>query len=224
MKKWGWPWARGAPRNFGVPCNISAAAWASDFKFGTQLGFANAHHKMTPRWKSGRAPELDDLPKILGFPFNISAAVGASDFKFSKQLGIGKAHHKNHNQRKKWAWLWTRVVPNIWSSPLIFLQRPRCPLSVSGASCFQWAVVSSEVDGFHCLLPVWQSGYLVQQLKNVRFDTEQRIVCFYNAAALLAMQSAVIAMANPSVCLSVTRWFKIQTNEDRIMRSSLSGS
>ena len=26
-------------------------------------------------------------------------------------------------------------LPNIWSSPLIFLQRPRCPLSVSGASC-----------------------------------------------------------------------------------------
>ena len=48
---------------------------------------------------------------------------------------------------------------------------------------------------------------------------------FYSAAALLAMQSAVLARAIPSVrlsvCLSVTRWYPIQTNEDRIMRSSL---
>jgi len=51
---------------------------------------------------------------------------------------------------------------------------------------------------------------------------------FYNAAALLATQSAVIAMAIPSVHVyvcplvypSVTRWYCTQTNEDRIMRSS----
>jgi len=28
-------------------------AEASDFKFGTQLGFADAHHKTTPRGKLG---------------------------------------------------------------------------------------------------------------------------------------------------------------------------
>jgi len=27
-------------------------------------------------------------------------------------------------------------LPNIWGSPLIFLQRSRCPLSVSAVSCF----------------------------------------------------------------------------------------
>ena len=43
-KKWRWPWARGAPQNFGVPCNISATAGASDFKFGMQLEFAKTHH------------------------------------------------------------------------------------------------------------------------------------------------------------------------------------
>jgi len=55
---------------------------------------------------------------------------------------------------------------------------------------------------------------------------------FYAAAALLAMQSAVIATAITSVYLSVcpsvhpsvTRWYFIQTNEDRITRSSLWGS
>jgi len=31
-KKWGWPWARKAPKNFGFPCNISATTEVSDFK------------------------------------------------------------------------------------------------------------------------------------------------------------------------------------------------
>jgi len=61
-------------------------AEAREFKFGTQLGFAKAHHKITPRGKSGRGH------------------------------GLGKH-------------------PNIWGSPLIYLQQPRCFLSVSGASC-----------------------------------------------------------------------------------------
>jgi len=64
-------------------------AEASDFKCGTgtQLGFAKAHYKTTPRGK-----------------------VGVHDLRPGK-------------------------LPNIWVFPLIFLQRPRCPLSVSGASC-----------------------------------------------------------------------------------------
>jgi len=51
-----------------------------------------------------------------------------------------------------------------------------------------------------------------------------KVICFfgyYNVATLLAMQSAVIPTAIPSVCPSVTRWCPIQTNEGRIMRSSL---
>ena len=45
---------------------------------------------------------------------------------------------------------------------------------------------------------------------------------YYSAAALLAMQSAVLANSvRPSVCLSVTRWYPIQTNKCRITRSSL---
>jgi len=59
------------------------------------------------------------------------------------------------------------------------------------------------------------------------------MIAHYSAAALLAMQSAVIPTAIPSVrpsvrpsvclsvCPSVTRWYPIQTNERRITRSSL---
>jgi len=44
-----------APRNFGFPFNISATAKAIDFKFGTQLEFGKAHHKITPKGKVGMA-------------------------------------------------------------------------------------------------------------------------------------------------------------------------
>ena len=39
------------PDIWGFPINMSATAGASDFKFGIQLGFAKAHHKITPRGK-----------------------------------------------------------------------------------------------------------------------------------------------------------------------------
>ena len=77
---------------FGFPCNVSAKAKASDFKFGTQLGFVKANHKITPREKSGLG--LGKLPKFGGVPFNIYAMAEAGDFKFGTQLGFAKAHHK----------------------------------------------------------------------------------------------------------------------------------
>jgi len=70
------------PEIRGFPFNISATAEASDFKFGTQLEFAKAHHKITPRGKNSCGLGVGELPKILDFPYNISATVGASDFKF----------------------------------------------------------------------------------------------------------------------------------------------
>jgi len=50
-KKWVWLGAKGVPEIWGFPFNISVMAEASDFKFGTQLGFAKTHHKITPREK-----------------------------------------------------------------------------------------------------------------------------------------------------------------------------
>jgi len=48
--------------------NIFATVEVSDFKCGTQFGFSKAHHKITPRGKSGPGPGLGDLPKIWGSP------------------------------------------------------------------------------------------------------------------------------------------------------------
>jgi len=45
-----------APPNLGLSCNISATVEASEFKFGTQLGFSKAHHKITPTGKKWAWP------------------------------------------------------------------------------------------------------------------------------------------------------------------------
>jgi len=57
-------------------------AEARDFKFGIQLRFAKAHHKITRIRKGGHGPGLGEFPKIWGFPFNIYTMAEASDFKF----------------------------------------------------------------------------------------------------------------------------------------------
>jgi len=92
-KKWVWPGLGELPEIWGFPFIISATAEPSDFKFGTQLGFAKSHHKITPTGKSGDGLGLRELLNILGFLY-ISATAGDSDFKFGTQLGFTKTHAK----------------------------------------------------------------------------------------------------------------------------------
>ena len=66
--------------------NISATAETSDIKFGTQLGFAKTHHKITPIGKNGHGPGLGELSEIFRFHFNIYTMAEARDFKFGTQL------------------------------------------------------------------------------------------------------------------------------------------
>ena len=102
-----------------------------------QLRFAKAHHQIKLE-KSGCGPWLGELPEIWGVPFNISATDVASDFTFGTQLGFAKAHHKIAPRGKSGGVLELGKLPYILGSRLIFLQRPRCPLSVSGASCSEY--------------------------------------------------------------------------------------
>jgi len=99
---------------------ISIIAEASDFKFGRQLGFAKAHHKITPIGKSGYGLGLGEIPKILWFHFNIYTMAEARDFKFGIQLRFAKAQYKNHTQRKSGRGLGLWKFPYIWRCPLIF--------------------------------------------------------------------------------------------------------
>jgi len=85
-----WPRLEELPEIWGFPFNITATAEASDFKFGTRLGFAKAHHKITRKRKSEGGLELAELSKGLRFPYDISATSGASDFKVGAQLESAK--------------------------------------------------------------------------------------------------------------------------------------
>jgi len=87
----------------GFPFNIYTMAEAREFKFGRQLRFAKAQHKITPRGKIGHGLGLGELPKILGlagYPLIFFATAGASNFKVSMLMGFAKAHHKIPLQRK----------------------------------------------------------------------------------------------------------------------------
>jgi len=57
-----------------------------DFNFGTQLGFAKAHHKITPIGQSGCGLGLGSSQ--------------VSDFKIGIPLGFAKAHRKIPHRRK----------------------------------------------------------------------------------------------------------------------------
>ena len=76
----------------GFPFNIYATAEASNFKLGTQLGFAKVHQKFHSEENRGWS-WAREAPQNMGLPLNVSATAKASDFKFGTQLGVAKAHH-----------------------------------------------------------------------------------------------------------------------------------
>ena len=56
------------PEIWGFPFIISATAEASDFKFGTQLEFGKAHHKLHPEEKVAMAVGWGSSPIFWGSP------------------------------------------------------------------------------------------------------------------------------------------------------------
>jgi len=103
----------------GFPYNISVTAGASVFKFGTQLGFAKALHKILRRRKDGHGPGLGKLLKIWGCPFNIYTIAEASDSKFGTQLGLPRPIIKSHPE-KSGCGFGLGMLLYIWGSLLIF--------------------------------------------------------------------------------------------------------
>jgi len=91
-----WNISTNSSPKFWVTYNISTTTGASDFKFGAQLGFAKAHHKITRIRKGGRGTGL--APNK--FHFNIYTMAETWDFKFGTQLGFAKAHYKTHPEEK----------------------------------------------------------------------------------------------------------------------------
>jgi len=104
------------PKILGFPYNISATAGASDFKFGSQLGFAKAHHKITRRRKGGHGPGYRSSPKSGGSPsiFTQWLKLGSSNLVHS--LGLPRPTIKPHPE-DKWAWPWVREAPIYLAFP-----------------------------------------------------------------------------------------------------------
>jgi len=78
-------------------------AKASDFKFGTELGFAKAHHKITPRGKSEGAFGLVELPNILGFSIIFLQRLGLVSSNLVNDLGLLRPT-VNPLPEKNWEW------------------------------------------------------------------------------------------------------------------------
>jgi len=103
------------------PCNISATAGVSDFKFGAQLGFTKAHHKITRKRKGGHGGGLGQLPKICWLPLNIYTVAETSDFKFIHSLGLPRPIIKSH-PKEMWAWPWASGASQNFVILLQYLQ------------------------------------------------------------------------------------------------------
>jgi len=75
-------------------------AEASDFKFGTQLGFAKAHNKITTVGKSGGGLGLGKLLKILGFPVIFLQRLGLATSNLARSLGLPRPIIKSHTEER----------------------------------------------------------------------------------------------------------------------------
>jgi len=75
-------WARGASKKF-------ATVEASNFKFGTQLGFGTSLPKNNDLDQNWRVSGPREHPKKIWDPLLISATVEASNFKLGTQIGFG---------------------------------------------------------------------------------------------------------------------------------------
>jgi len=101
----------------GFHYNISTTVGASDFKFGTQLRIAKAHHKITrKRWAW---PWARGSPKFCGSTsiFRQWLKLGTSNLVYS--LSLPRPTIKPHPE-EKWAWPWVREDPIYSGFPFNF--------------------------------------------------------------------------------------------------------
>ena len=69
---------------------------ANDFKFGLQLGFAKAHHKITPKEKSECGPEVGRSPKLGASPIIFLQRLGLATSNLARSLGLPRPIIKSH--------------------------------------------------------------------------------------------------------------------------------
>ena len=88
-------WARGTSEKNWDPLLISATVEASNFKFGTQLGFGTSLPKNNVLDQNFRESGPGEHPKITWDFLHIFATVEACNFKLGTQIGFGTSLPKN---------------------------------------------------------------------------------------------------------------------------------
>ena len=95
-------WDKGLPKICGFPFNVCTMAEASDFKFGTQFGFAKAHYKITTIGKSGHVLELGKVAKFCGSTSIVTQWLKLRTLSLVHSLGLPRPTIKPHPE-EKWA-------------------------------------------------------------------------------------------------------------------------
>ena len=88
-------WARGASKKIWDPLHISATVVASNFKFGTQLGFGTSLPKKTTIWtKIGGGLGQGSIRKKCGTPYVFLQPLKLATSNLAYKLGLGLAYQK----------------------------------------------------------------------------------------------------------------------------------
>jgi len=94
---------------------------ASDFKFGTQLGFAKAHYKITPIGKVDVALGYGSSQKFRGSPLIFVQQLKLATSNLACNFGWPRPTIKTTTRGKIVRGLGLGKLPYIWGSLLIFL-------------------------------------------------------------------------------------------------------
>jgi len=86
-------WARGASKNLGPLC-ISATVEASNFKFGTQLGFGTSLPKNNVLYQNWRGSWPGEHPKKFGTPYIFLQLLKLTTSNLVHKLGLVLAYQK----------------------------------------------------------------------------------------------------------------------------------
>ena len=129
-----WHWARGTFQHFGgFPIiflqRLGLATSNLAHSWGLPRPIVKSHKEERQGW-----PWAREVPQTWGSPSIFTKWLKQATSNLGHSLSLPRPTIKPHPE-EKWAWPWVKL-PYIRGSPLIFLQLPRCPLSVSGASCF----------------------------------------------------------------------------------------
>jgi len=77
-----------------------------------QLGFAKAHHKMTPIGKVSVALGYGGLPKLWGSPLILLQRLRLATSNFARRWSLSRRIIKSHPEEKL-TWAWAKGVPQI---------------------------------------------------------------------------------------------------------------